>query len=150
MYRQQSDVLRATGIILLVAIGAIHFLQIVDTLNATPLLGVAYVALIVASIALAARLVVVDDARAWAAAGLLSVAVIAGYAFTRIVGTTFDAEDIGNWNCALGLASLFVEGALLGVSWFAIASASASLRLERTVATFDEPGVVETRSAATR
>ena len=61
------------------------------------------------------------DVRAWAAAGLISVAVILGYAFTRLVGTTFDNEDVGNWSCMLGLASLFVEAALLAPSGFAIA-----------------------------
>jgi hypothetical protein len=43
-----------------------------------------------------------------------------GYAFTRLVGTTFDNQDVGNWSCMLGLASLFVEAALLALSGFAM------------------------------
>ena len=105
----------------LIGIGAIHFLQIVDTFQSTPLLGVAYAGLIAASVAVAAWLLTSGDVGAWVAAGLLSVAVILGYAFTRFVGTTFDNQDVGNWSCMLGLASLFVEAALLALSGYAAA-----------------------------
>ena len=118
-----AAILRATGVVALLGIGAIHFLQIVDTFQQTPLLGFAYVLLIAASVAVAAWLVVRDDVQAWAAAGLISVAVLVGYAFTRVVGTTFDNQDVGNWSCALGLASIFVEASLLALSGAAIARA---------------------------
>jgi prolipoprotein diacylglyceryltransferase len=105
-YGVDATALRPTGVVALLGIGAIHFLQIVDTFQSTPLLGLAYAALIAACVA---------------AAGLISVAVIIGYAFTRLVGTTFDNQDVGNWSCMLGLASLFVEAALLAISGFAMA-----------------------------
>lgn len=120
MQQQNSELLRATAVIALFAIGAMHFLQIVDTLDATPLLGVAYVLLIASSIVLAMRLLLSNDPRAWLGAALLGAAIMVGYAFTRLIGTTFDAEDVGNWACALGLASLFVEGVLVGISACAI------------------------------
>src|SRR5205814_9151455 len=106
--------LRATGVVALLSIGALHFLQIVATFQETPLLGLGYVALIAASIVVAAWLIVAEDTRAWSAAGLISAAVIVGYIFTRVVGTSFDNQDVGNWSCVLGLASLFVETTLLG------------------------------------
>ena len=115
-----ATVLRATGVVALLGIGAIHFLQIVPTVQETPLLGVGYVALIAASVVLAVWLSAANDARAWAGAGLLSVAVLVGYAFTRMVGTTFDNQDVGNWSCMLGLASIFVEVSLLAVSGAAL------------------------------
>jgi hypothetical protein len=119
-YAVDDTALRPTGVVALLGIGAIHFLQIVDTFQSTPLLGLAYAALIAACVAVAAWLLVRGDVRAWAAAGLISVAVMLGYAFTRLVGTTFDNEDVGNWSCMLGLASLFVEAALLALSGFAM------------------------------
>jgi hypothetical protein len=134
MQQERSEILRATAVVALLAIGAIHFLQIVDTLRATPLLGIAYVGLIGATIALAAWLLVANDPRAWVGAGLLSIAVIAGYGFTRMIGTTFDPEDVGNWACMLGLASLFVEASLVAISTYAIASAHAELRFESAIA----------------
>ena len=135
-YTVDTTTLRATGVIALLGIGAIHFLQIVDTFQSTPLLGLAYAALIAACVASAAWLVVADNVRAWAAAGLISVAVIIGYAFTRLVGTPFDNQDVGNWSCMLGLASLFVETALLAVSGSAIALQHANLKTA-------EPSIVQ-------
>ena len=90
-YAVDAAALRATGVVALLGIGAIHFLQIVETFQSTPLLGLAYVGLIAASLALAAWLLATGDVRAWAGAGLISAAVIAGYAFTRVVGTTFQS-----------------------------------------------------------
>ena len=127
-YAVDAATLRATGVVALLGIGAIHFLQIIDTFQHTPLLGAAYVVLIAACVAVAAWLVVADDMRAWAAAGLISGAVIAGYAFTRLIGTPFDNQDVGNWSCMLGLASIFVETALLAVSGSAITVEHAKLK----------------------
>jgi hypothetical protein len=117
----EPTILRATGVVALLAIGTIHFLQIVPTVQQTPMLGLGYIALIAAAVMVAAWLVVADDRRAWVAAGLLSAAVLVGYAFTRLVGTTFDNQDVGNWSCMLGLASIFVEVSLLAMSGSAVA-----------------------------
>jgi hypothetical protein len=127
-YSVDTTTLRVTGVIALLSIGTIHFVQIVDTFRETPLLGVAYVALIAACLALAVRLAFVDDTRAWAGTALVSAAVIVGYAFTRVAGTTFDNVDVGNWACTLGLASLFVEGSLLALSASALAARSTRTR----------------------
>ena len=126
-------ILRATGVVALLAIGTIHFLQIVPTVQQTPLLGVGYGALIAASVIVAGWLIVANDVRAWAAAGILSAAVLIGYAFTRLVGTTFDNQDVGNWACTLGLASIFVEAALLALSGSALALERANAPGVRTV-----------------
>jgi hypothetical protein len=115
---------RTVGVAALLSIAAIHFAQI-DTFRDTPWLAVAYVGLIAACVALAAVLLRVNDARAWAGAGLIGLAVILGYVFTRLVGTAFDNEDIGNWACTLGLASLFVEATLVALSVYVLALAPA-------------------------
>jgi hypothetical protein len=94
---------RAIGGITLVGIGAMHFLQIVPTFDATPLL-------------VAARLVTRDDLRTWVAAGVVCVAALGGYAFTRLLSTSFDNQDVGNWSCMLGMAAIFVEGFMVALS----------------------------------
>ncbi|HTL84834.1 MAG TPA: hypothetical protein VL856_06600 [Acidimicrobiia bacterium] len=126
-YVADPTVLRSTGVVALLGIGVIHFLQIVPTVQETPLLGAGYFALIATSLVLAAWLVVANDARAWTAAGLLSLVVLAGYAFTRLVGTTFDNQDVGNWSCMLGLASIFAEVSLLALSGSALALAQSKV-----------------------
>ena len=108
-------VLRATGVVSLLAIGAVHFLQIVPTTESTPLLGVSFLFLIAACLAVAARLATRGDHRTWTASAVVCAAAIGGYVFTRTFSTPLDNQDAGNWSCMLGLAALFVETTLLGV-----------------------------------
>lgn len=113
-------VLRATAVLSLLAIGAIHFLQIVPTTEQTPLLGVSFLFLIAGSVVLAARLATHHDRLTWAATAALTGAAIGGYLFTRIFNTPLDNQDAGNWSCMLGLAALFVEANLLGFCLHAV------------------------------
>ena len=112
-------VLRATGVVSLLAIGAIHFLQIVPTTEQTPLLGVSFLFLIAACVAVAARLAILRDQRTWIASAVVCAAAIGGYVFTRTFSTPLDNQDAGNWSCMLGLAALFVETSLLAFSAYA-------------------------------
>ncbi len=120
-------VMRATGILLLMAIGVIHLVQLVPTFRSTPLLGLAFVALIVASVGVGARLVHagLSGTRLWLPALALGVGAIAGYAFTRVMSTPLDNQDVGNWSCMLGMAALYVEGTLVVLSAYAISAVSA-------------------------
>ena len=67
-------VLRATGVLSLLAIGTIHFLQIVPTTEATPLLGVSFLILIAACLAVAGRLAIRSDHRTWMASAVVCAA----------------------------------------------------------------------------
>jgi hypothetical protein len=143
-------VLRATGVLSLLAIGAIHFLQIVPTTESTPLLGVSFLLLIAACVAVAARLATRTDHRTWKASALVCAAAIGGYLFTRLLNTPLDNQDAGNWSCMLGLAALFVETNLLAISVY---SAQNSRVLQSAVRTAQVGGegarlVEETSSAA--
>ena len=127
-------VLRATGILTLVGIAVIHFVQIIGTIEQTPWLGVGFMALIAGSMALAARLLVDGSGWVWVATSTLCLAAIAGYVFTRVMSTPLDNQDVGNWSETLGLAALFVEGSLLTLSTY-IAAARRRLGKARNVAT---------------
>jgi hypothetical protein len=48
------------------------------------------------------------------------VLALVGYAFTRVVATPLDNQDVGNWACTLGMAALVVEGLLVTLSAHAI------------------------------
>jgi hypothetical protein len=120
-----DTVLRTTGILALVGVALIHFVQIVDTFNQTPSLGVAFVVLIAASLVVALMLVGGSIRLAWAGAALVGAAAIVGYVFTRSVSTTFDNTDVGNWSETLGMAALFVESMLVLLSAYAIGILSA-------------------------
>jgi hypothetical protein len=124
-YPVADTVMRATGILALTGIAAIHFVQLVPTFRSTPLLGVAFVALIVGSLAVGARLISSNLSRAqlWLPTAALGIAAIAGYVFTRVLSTPLDNQDVGNWSCMLGMAALFVEGMLVGLSAYALSVA---------------------------
>jgi hypothetical protein len=115
-------ILRAMGIVLLLSLAVIHIVQLVPTFQQTPVLGVAYVLLIAAALVVGARLVKGHESavQLWLPVATVGAAVIAGYAFTRMLSTPLDHYDVGNWACALGLAALFVEGVLIAVAAYAI------------------------------
>jgi FtsH-binding integral membrane protein len=117
-----SAILRATGIVLLMSLAVIHIVQLVPTFQQTPLLGLAYVSLITATVVVGARLVKGHPSavQLWLPVAALGVGAFVGYAFTRTLSTPLDHQDVGNWACTLGMAALFVEGLMVSVATYAI------------------------------
>jgi hypothetical protein len=142
--------LRAIGALVLLGIGAMHFLQIVSTFQGTPVLGVAYVVLIAACLAVAAGLVARGDRRTWIAAGAVSAGAIGGYIFTRALSTPLDNQDVGNWSCMLGLAALFVETSLFALSAYAAATRRALVQAIALAAVDDESRLAAHGTASPR
>ena len=104
---------RAVVAVGVLAVGLIHTLDLQSKLHETPYLGVAYVALIVASLAVAAGVLIGTDERWMTIAGLVALTPMVGYVVSRSVGLPGSTGDIGNWLEPLGVASLFVESAVL-------------------------------------
>ncbi len=126
---QGDAVVRATGILGLGSVAAIHLYQIVPTTEQTPALGAAFVLLILACCGLAMGLLHRADRMVWALVGLVNLAAIGGYVFTRLVSTSFfDNQDVGNWSQGLGVVALFVEGLLVLLSLYALARPSPAPR----------------------
>jgi hypothetical protein len=109
-------VVRATGILGLGAVAVIHFSQVVSTIDETPWLGAAFVALTVGCMVLAGQLLQRGSRMLWAQVAVLNISAIGGYIFTRLFSTPFDNTDVGNWSEMLGMAALFIEGALVVLS----------------------------------
>jgi hypothetical protein len=51
----------------------------------------------------------VPGPRIWMLADLIGTGAIAAYVLSRTAGLPTDTADIGNWNCALGIAALSTE-----------------------------------------
>lgn len=100
---------RGAGVIALAAVAVIHVLDLPDTLPDMPLIGSGYLVLIAAALATSTLLMTVAGARVWMLADLIGAGAIAAYVLSRTTGLPTDTEDIGNWNCALGIAALSVE-----------------------------------------
>jgi hypothetical protein len=100
---------RVAGAIALAAVAVIHVLDLPSTMMATPLIGYGYLLLIGVAVATAAMLMTVPGPRVWALADLVAAGAIAAYVLSRTTGLPTDRLDIGNWNCALGIAALSTE-----------------------------------------
>jgi hypothetical protein len=111
-----EKIARGVGAVGLVGVGLIHVLDVVDKFHETAYIGVLYVLLIAASLLAARHLIMVGDRRSWLVAGGLAGATLVAYAVSRTVGLPASTDDIGNWAEPLGLASLFVEGAVVLLS----------------------------------
>jgi hypothetical protein len=121
---ERSTTLTVVG---LAGIGLIHLLDSVDTFHETRWLFWAYVALMAGTIVVSAALVHDPAPRWFALALLLAVAPLVGYILSRTTGLPGADDDVGNWTDPLGLASLWVEGAVTATAGYALA------RVPRTV-----------------
>jgi len=147
--------LRGIGIVMLLGIAVIHVVQLVPTFEQMPLLGAAYVILIISAVAVGVHLVrgTPSSLHQWLPVAGLGLAVIGGYAFTRMFSTPLDNQDVGNWACTLGMAALFVEALLVAIAAYAIPHgrrlelATVSARSGALHGISDEDGAARRRSA---
>jgi hypothetical protein len=115
--------LRALGFVGMLAIALIHLLDVIGKIKETPYLGVMYIGLMVASVVVAFYLLHRGSSLAWAAAGLLAAGTLIGFVLSRTVGLPNATDDVGNWTEGLGLASMFVEAAVIVLAGYALALA---------------------------
>jgi len=109
----RDAIVRTLAVLGLAGVALIHLLDAHDTFVAAPYKGWLYIGLIVGSVATAGVLARHSDPRAWLAALLLSLGALVAFVYSRTVGLPDGADDIGNWWEPLGLASMFVEAALV-------------------------------------
>jgi hypothetical protein len=124
-------VTRSVAAVGLAGIALIHLLDSLGKFQETPYMGWMYVALMISCLAVAATLVHTHAREAWLATIALPVSAIVGFVLTRTVGLPQAHEDIGNWSEPLGLAALFVEGAVIAVAGYALAALRPAALLAR-------------------
>jgi hypothetical protein len=107
---------RAVLAIGLAGIGLIHLLDSIGKYGETRYLFWMYIALIVGSLVTAGAVLFHRSRLVFLAAGGLAASAAAGYILSRTTGLPNADGDIGNWTEPLGLASLFVEGAVVAVA----------------------------------
>ena len=112
----RDAIARAVAIAGLGSIALIHLLDLPGKFAETPYMAWMYLCVIAGCILLAGTLWRSTDGRAWAAAVALPLAVLLGFTLSRTTGLPQANGDIGNWTESLGLASLFVEGALVALA----------------------------------
>lgn len=113
--------LRGVGFIGMLGIALIHLLDVLSKFEETPYLGVMYIALMVASLAVAALILHPGSTLAWERRGALAAATLIGFVLSRTTGLPGATGDIGNWSEPLGLAAMLVESAVIALSLYAFA-----------------------------
>lgn len=112
-----GDLIRRALIALgLLGIALIHVLDLPGQFPDAYLVGVGYLLVIVASVVTVEVIIRRPQRRFLLAAAVIAAAPLIGYVLSRTVGIPQDDSDIGNWLQPLGLASLFVEGAVILLS----------------------------------
>ena len=107
---------RAAVAVGLAGIGLIHLLDSIGKYSETRYLFWMYVALMAGSLAVAGAVLFSRARVPFLAAAALAAGAIVGYVLSRTTGLPNAGDDIGNWTEPLGLASLFVEGAVVAAS----------------------------------
>jgi hypothetical protein len=107
---------RAAVAIGLAGIGLIHLLDSIGKYDETRYIFWMYMALIAGSLATAGAVLFTRTRLPLLAAAGLAASAVAGYVLSRTTGLPHATDDIGNWTEPLGLASLFVEGAVIAAS----------------------------------
>jgi len=112
----RDGVVRATAVVALAGVALIHLLDLPGKFTETPYMGALYVLLMIGCVLAAALLVRGSSRDAWRLAVLVPLGPMIGYLLTRTAGLPQATDDIGNWSEPLGMASLFVEGALVALA----------------------------------
>jgi hypothetical protein len=113
---------RATVAVGLAGIALIHLLDSIGKWSETRYLFWMYVALMVGSLGTAGAVLFTRSRLSWLVAAGVAASALIGFVINRTVGLPNAMDDIGNWTEPLGLASLFVEGAVVAVSLAALAA----------------------------
>jgi hypothetical protein len=107
---------RLLAVVGMAGIAVIHILDAPDTFEGVKYIFWLYIAIIVGAIPISLLLLQWSSRLAWIGPALLAAGPLIGYLLTRSVGLPGDSGDIGNWLDSLGLASMFVETAVLSLS----------------------------------
>lgn len=89
-------------------------------LHEAPYMGVLFILLTVACLALAATLLVADVPAVYAAMTVVCGLAIVGYAATRLVAFPLLSDDVGNWFEPLGVVSVLSEAVVVVAAFLAL------------------------------
>lgn len=107
-------------IALLLGNAVIHLLLTPMHLEEARYIGLGFIALSLACIALAGALALAGTPAAWAATGAVNVLGLAAFIASRTIGLPLIEDDIGNWGEPLGLLTMLVETLAIGLSLTAL------------------------------
>ena len=121
----RDQVGRAVGIVGLLGIALIHFLDAFSVFDESKLVFVLYILLMIVTLLASGILLRTDSRLTWMLAGGTAGLTIVGFVLTRTTGLPGFPDNVGNWREPLGLASLWVEGLVLVLSVYEVVTTPA-------------------------
>ena len=118
----RDQVGRAVGIVGLVGIALIHFLDAFSVIDESKFVFGLYIMLMIVTVLASGILLRTDSRRTWMLAGGTAGLTLLGFILTRTTGLPGFPDNVGNWREPLGLASLWVEGMVLALSVYKVAT----------------------------
>ncbi len=118
----RDQVGRAVGIVGLLGIAPIHFLDAFSAFDESKFVFVLYILLMIVTLLASGILLRTDSRLTWMLAGGTAGLTMVGFVLTRTTGFPGFPDNIGNWREPLGLASLWVEGLVLLLSVYEVAT----------------------------
>jgi hypothetical protein len=105
-------------VMLAAAAAAIAHLPVIGPhLDEAPYMGMLFVLLTVACLALAATLIVHDGPLVYTLSIITCGLAVVGYVATRVVAFPMLADDVGNWLEPLGVVSVVAESVVIVAAW---------------------------------
>ncbi len=116
----RDQVGRAVGIVGLISIALIHFLDAFSAFDESKFVFGLYILLMIVTLFASAILLRTDSRLTWMLAGATAGLTMIGFILTRTIGLPGFPDNVGNWLEPLGLASLWVEGLVLVLSVYEV------------------------------
>lgn len=133
--------LRWTVTALLLVNALIHLVLTPSHLEEAPYIGVGFLLLSIACLALAGGLVLWDVPLVWAASTAVNALGLIAFIASRTVGLPQIGDDVGNWGEPLGVLTMVVEAAGIGLGALVLHRAGDRTSLHSPVR---HPGVLDT------
>jgi hypothetical protein len=115
--RPQTSPIQCLASVLLLTTGGTHVPLIREHLEEAPYVGWLFVTLAVVCLALAVLIVVIDDRRLWAIAGLTCLAAAVAFLASRTVGLPQIGDDVGNWTDPFSFPAVAAEAVMAMVAY---------------------------------
>ena len=109
MHTALRSPLRWPAAVLLLVTAGTHVPMVRQHLTEAPYIGVLFIVVAVASLALAMLLLRWDTPVVWGASGLLTLLALVAFLVSRTVGLPEIADEVGNWTEPLGFPALTAE-----------------------------------------
>ena len=119
IYLNQPRLTRLAGVVLILALGAVHLVEAPDHFEVAAYLGTLFVANFAAALVSAVGILRGAKSWGWTLGAMISGLTLVGYLASRLFGLPGFAEAARGWDEPLGTLAMILEGLFLA-GWFSV------------------------------